>query len=83
MTFLQAPSELNDSFDDLVQYLTGHMTVDLQKVRAILMWLSNQNFLTVKNTESREQDEATPRGFLKLVALKKKELVHLFEKLCR
>ena len=82
-SFSQAPPELNNSFDDLVQYLTQDMTLDLQKVKAVLTWLSRQNFVTVRNKQGGEKDTATPRGFLNLVALKKKELVHLFETLCR
>ncbi|KAK7116595.1 hypothetical protein V1264_002252 [Littorina saxatilis] len=77
---VQAPVELNDSFNDLVGYLSQNAKTDLLKVRAILCWLSKQNFVLARE---KEQDESTPKGFLNLIARKEKSLSQLFDILCR
>ncbi|XP_076443688.1 uncharacterized protein LOC143282090 [Babylonia areolata] len=75
-----APTELKQNMDELVQYLKKDMTSDLQLVRCVFIWLSGQNFL--QGNQEGSQDENTPEGLLNLVALKKKDLADVFALLC-
>ncbi|KAH3840510.1 hypothetical protein DPMN_113960 [Dreissena polymorpha] len=83
---LTASRNLEDSWDDLVRYLTGPYSKDIQKVRAIFSWLGIQRieselFLFVFKPDS--EDECTPRKYKKLIKDREGSYSTLFALMCR
>lgn len=76
-----APNVKADSFEDLIQYLKEKCTSDVEKVRALFVWLGsqdieNENYDGVTNSD-------TPRGFMKLIKENKLSYSSFFAVLCR
>ncbi|PVD22895.1 hypothetical protein C0Q70_16154 [Pomacea canaliculata] len=70
------------SFDDLVSLLTKDLTTEVQKVRALYMWISWQN-LTEASSYTRDHPVSLPYGYLKYAVEKRKYLWEFFAHLCR
>lgn len=80
----KAPASVLNQFEDLISYLDkparGKESRDEIMVRAILVWLSNQE---VENFTSMKGDDNTPKGFLSLLGLKRSTYPSIFALLCR
>lgn len=80
----KAPASVLNQFEDLISYLDkparGKESRDEIMVRAILVWLSNQE---VENFTSMKGDDNTPKGFLSLLGHKRSTYPSFFALLCR
>ena len=84
---MQTPDKATKTFEALIDYLTVPFRHDLQKIRALFMWLCTQPMSTksyrVMQDMNTEELAAFPRGFLKLVKEKQASYASLFALLCR
>lgn len=84
---LQVPSKIDLSFQQLLDYLVLPFRTDMQKVRALFMWLCVQPITTTKykNLDGYTVEDLvkTPRGFMKLIKEGRASYASLFAVLCR
>lgn len=75
------------SFKKLLSYLVQPFRTDMQKLRALFMWLCVQPVTTAryKSLEGYFPEDLakTPRGFMKLIKEGKASYASLFAVLCR
>ncbi|XP_056020392.1 hillarin-like [Ostrea edulis] len=80
----EAPAERADSFDNLKDYLldglSGHEEEEKLSVRAIIVWLGEQD---LKDWTDVPPSRDSPKGFLALLAQKNSLFVTFFTVLCR
>ncbi|XP_062607669.1 lim and transglutaminase domain protein ltd-1-like [Saccostrea cucullata] len=81
------PGKIDLSFQQLLDYLVVPFRTDMQKVRALFMWLCVQPITTTKykNLEGYPPEDLarTPRGFMKLIKEGRASYASLFAVLCR
>ncbi|VDI36854.1 Hypothetical predicted protein [Mytilus galloprovincialis] len=79
-----APADVTSTFEDLIEYLEkpfkNHQERDAFLVRAILVWLSNQNIDPMANSPG---NSTSPTGYLALLGKKKTTYSTFFTALCR
>ncbi|KAL3865486.1 hypothetical protein ACJMK2_042871 [Sinanodonta woodiana] len=75
------PKDMAKGYDVLIQYLTQGLQNDLQKLRAIFIWLGQQNIEGEKYPKATSAD--TPIGYMKLMKDKKGTYASFFALLCR
>lgn len=75
---------MTSTFEDLIEYLEkpfkNHPERDAFLVRAILVWLSNQNIDPMANSPG---NSTSPTGYLALLGKKKTTYSTFFTALCR
>ncbi|XP_067667801.1 hillarin-like [Haliotis asinina] len=71
----------NTTFEVLASDLTSGLRNDLERVRALFMWLGHQDF--DQQVYPGVTDGRTPRGYMKLMKLKKGSYASFFALLCR
>lgn len=81
MYVAQAPAKLLDSYDNLIKYLTSGSKTDLEKLRAIFVWIGSQKIEAKELGAVRKPD--TPRAYMKLIQERKGSYGSLFALLCR
>ncbi|ESO86674.1 hypothetical protein LOTGIDRAFT_166946 [Lottia gigantea] len=75
----EVPDDKLDTFESLVEYLTKDIDEPLLKLRALFIWLGNQNIL---KTDYGNVESDTPKGMLQ--AIKEDfDYNHILDKLCR
>ncbi|KAK3607073.1 hypothetical protein CHS0354_027935 [Potamilus streckersoni] len=74
------PDSVADSFDKLIEHLTRDLKDDLQKLRAIFIWLGHQN---IEGGKYKDQATDTPIGCMKAIKEKKGTYATFFAVLCR
>ncbi|CAG5136097.1 unnamed protein product, partial [Candidula unifasciata] len=78
----QQQASLNTStYESLVNSLTAGCTTDLQKLRAIFVWLYLQNIHG--SFYSRVTDPHTPKGYMKVIKTNHGSYASFFAQLCR
>lgn len=81
------PAKIDMSFKKLLNYLVQPFRTDMQKLRALFMWLCVQPVTTAryKSLEGYFPEDLakTPRGFMKLIKEGKASYASLFAVLCR
>ncbi|XP_052100576.1 uncharacterized protein LOC127734635 [Mytilus californianus] len=79
-----APADVSSTFEDLIEYLEkpfkNHPDRDAFLVRAILVWLSNQN---IDQMAMSPGNSTSPAGYLALLGQKKTTYSTFFTALCR
>ncbi|KAL3865485.1 hypothetical protein ACJMK2_042870 [Sinanodonta woodiana] len=75
------PKDMAKGYDVLIQYLTQGLQNDLQKLRAIFIWLGQQNIEGEKYPKATSAD--TPIGYMKLIKDRKGNYASFFALLCR
>ncbi|XP_069109197.1 hillarin-like [Argopecten irradians] len=82
----QAPAALNNSFTNLITYLTGDLDnsdrPEVFKARALMVWLSIQD-VDSKEVKRKEGNTDTPEGYLVLLAQRRTTYSTVFLVLCR
>ncbi|PVD22297.1 hypothetical protein C0Q70_18106 [Pomacea canaliculata] len=71
-----------DSFDELVQHLTSHLSSDLHKLRAIFVWMKAQNIGFRQETGSCG-DNNSPECYLQEASKDDSLIGKMFAKMCR
>jgi len=82
----QASRELEDSWDELVHYLTSIYRTDMMKVRSLFCWLGVQEIEAdsyILVSTPGDPDRISPRGYKKLIANREGSYSTLFALLCR
>ena len=83
LTFLlQAPPDASSSWGTLIQYLTWGFRTNMDKLRAIFVWLGVHAFSHVDPQTVGEGDDS-PIGEIKKIQEKKRSYALLFVKICR
>ncbi|XP_069109200.1 hillarin-like [Argopecten irradians] len=81
----QAPAALNNSFTNLITYLTGDLDnsdrPEVFKARALMVWLSIQD-VDSKEVKRKEGNTDTPDGYITLLAQKRTTYSTVFLVLC-
>ncbi|KAH3793407.1 hillarin-like [Dreissena polymorpha] len=77
----QTPDDLADSYERLISHLTSNCKTDVEKVRAIFIWMANQDIDGADYSKVTGTD--TPRGVMKLMKDRKARYSSLFALLCR
>ncbi|XP_021365663.1 hillarin-like [Mizuhopecten yessoensis] len=82
----QAPAELNSSFNDLINYLTGDLDQserpEVFRARALMVWLSVQD-VDSDHVKRKDGNTETPEGYLTLLAQSRTTYSTFFLVLCR
>ncbi|KAL4228292.1 hypothetical protein ACF0H5_013723 [Mactra antiquata] len=83
---LNAPKDIENSWDDLVHYLTSIYRTDMMKIRSIFSWLGVQeiekeSFFMVSTPN--DIDEITPRGYKKVIKEREGSYATFFALICR
>ncbi|XP_064608978.1 lim and transglutaminase domain protein ltd-1-like isoform X2 [Liolophura sinensis] len=78
---INTPDIFLDSYDALIAHLTSDARNDLQKVRAIFVWLGIQNKGGKKGPKAENPD--TPRAYLQLIDKKLGSYASMFALMCR
>jgi hypothetical protein len=76
------------SFDDLVSYLIQPFRHEIQRLRAIFVWMCTQeldrmSFKGFSDKMTTEDHAVTPLGYFKLIKHKRASYATLFALLCR
>ncbi|XP_046544546.1 hillarin-like [Haliotis rubra] len=71
----------NTTFEALASDLTSGLSTDLERVRALFIWVGHQDF--DQQFYPGVTDGRTPRGYMKLMKLKKGSYASFFALLCR
>lgn len=79
--YFQTPDDLADSYERLISHLTSHCKTDVEKVRAIFIWMANQDIDGADYSNVTGND--TPRGVMKLMKENKASYSSFFALLCR
>ncbi|XP_052220945.1 hillarin-like isoform X2 [Dreissena polymorpha] len=77
----QTPDDLADSYERLISHLTSNCKTDVEKVRAIFIWMAYQDIDGADYSEVTGND--TPRGIMKLMKDRKASYSSFFALLCR
>ncbi|XP_052788215.1 lim and transglutaminase domain protein ltd-1-like [Mya arenaria] len=76
-----APDNLADSYEELIAYLTSECKNDVEKVRALFIWMANQEIDDGNYSNVTGSD--TPRGIMKLMKDNRASYSSFFALLCR
>ncbi|KAH3793457.1 hillarin-like [Dreissena polymorpha] len=77
----KTPEDLADSYEGLISHLTSHCKTDVEKVRAIFIWMAYQDIDGADYSKVTGND--TPRGVMKLMKDRKASYSSFFALLCR
>lgn len=77
----ETPQEKANNFQELISYLTSVCTSDIEKVRAIFVWMGTQAIAT--SDFSSATDNETPLGFMRLIKEGRASYSAFFAVLCR
>lgn len=77
----QVPEDKATSYQDLIAHLTAQCVTDVEKVRSIFVWMSNQSIESADYSNVTDAD--TPRGFMKLIRDHRASYSSFFAVLCR
>ncbi|KAK3601075.1 hypothetical protein CHS0354_029302 [Potamilus streckersoni] len=76
-----ATDEHAKSYENLVEYLTSGLDTNLQKLRAIFVWMGSQSFMSRKIPGNVNID--TPLGYIRLIQKRKGSYSSFLALLCR
>ncbi|KAK3606244.1 hypothetical protein CHS0354_037921 [Potamilus streckersoni] len=77
----EVPQECVKSYDTLIHYLTNGLKTDLEKLRAIYMWMGNHP-VSKQDYSMGDINPNTPLGFMKRVEQKDENMSSFFARLC-
>ncbi|XP_052099056.1 hillarin-like [Mytilus californianus] len=85
---IKAPPRLQRSFDDLIAYLAHPFRHEMQKLRAIFVWVCTQHidgmsFKGFTDNMTTQDHAVTPLGYFKLIKYKRASYATFLALLCR